>query len=437
MTELPIGWEETKIGEIARIETGSTPSKSSAGYYAKEVCFFKPGDLDAGGMVSQSEDMVSKTGAAAGRLLPPHTLLITCIGNLGKSALTASPSICNQQINAVLPTPVAEPQYLYYWSRTIKSWLRDNSSATTVSIINKGRFLEAPIRIAPLPEQRRIVAKIDSLSANSKRARDHLNHILPLVEKYKQAILTVSLSSADGSRITLGELTASDAPIRYGVIQPGEETQSGIPLIRVCDLHDGSITWPDLRRISSKIDRQYANARVRVGDILISVVGTIGRIALVDNPPEPTNIARAIARVRPDQRKVVPEWLAWRLQARDCQDRFHFAAREVARKTLNISLIRDINLVVPPLPQQHLAISIVRGAFAWINRLASETTRARKLIDRLDQAVLAKAFQGELVPQDPSDEPASILLERIRAERATGSGHSGRRGRRRADEVRA
>jgi type I restriction enzyme S subunit len=59
----------------------------------------------------------------------------------------------------------------------------------------------------------------------------------------------------------------------------------------------------------------------------------------------------------------------------------------------------------------------VKTAFAWIDRLAAEATRARKLIDRLDQAILAKAFRGELVPQDPSDEPASVLLERIRAER--------------------
>jgi type I restriction enzyme S subunit len=61
------------------------------------------------------------------------------------------------------------------------------------------------------------------------------------------------------------------------------------------------------------------------------------------------------------------------------------------------------------------------AASAWIDRLASEATSARKLIDHIDQAVLAKAFQGELVPQDPADEPASVLLERIRAERATGA----------------
>jgi type I restriction enzyme S subunit len=92
----------------------------------------------------------------------------------------------------VLPTAAAEPWYLYYWSRTIRPWLEENSSATTVSIINKGRFSEAPIKLATLAEQRRIVAKIDSLSTRYKRARDHLDHVTRLAEKYKQAILAAA-----------------------------------------------------------------------------------------------------------------------------------------------------------------------------------------------------------------------------------------------------
>ena len=73
---------------------------------------------------------------------------------------------------------------------------------------------------------------------------------------------------------------------------------------------------------------------------------------------------------------------------------------------------------------QQVTVSHVETAFTWIDRLASEATSARKLIDHLDQAVLAKAFRGELVPQDPSDEPASILAYSRRAcsQALTGSG---------------
>ena len=70
-----------------------------------------------------------------------------------------------------------------------------------------------------------------------------------------------------------------------------------------------------------------------------------------------------------------------------------------------------------PLDEQREIVDRIEKAFSWIDRLATETTNARKLIDHLDQAVMAKAFRGELVPQDPNDEPASVLLERIQAEK--------------------
>jgi len=80
--------------------------------------------------------------------------------------------------------------------------------------------------------------------------------------------------------------------------------------------------------------------------------------------------------------------------------------------------LKRLPLPIPPLSEQHTISRRVESAFAWINRLTNEGMSARKLIDRLDQAVLAKAFRGELVRQDPNDEPASALLDRVRTERA-------------------
>ncbi len=85
---------------------------------------------------------------------------------------------------------------------------------------------------------------------------------------------------------------------------------------------------------------------------------------------------------------------------------------------LNQSILLRQQIPLPALDDQREAVERIERAFTWIDRLAAETTSARALVDRLDQAVLAKAFRGELVPQDPADEPASVLLDRIRAERA-------------------
>jgi hypothetical protein len=81
--------------------------------------------------------------------------------------------------------------------------------------------------------------------------------------------------------------------------------------------------------------------------------------------------------------------------------------------------IRALHICLAPLAEQHEIIRSVEAAIAWTDRIDTETTRARKLIDHLDNAILMKAFQGGLVAQDPGDEPASVLLERIKAERVS------------------
>lgn len=85
--------------------------------------------------------------------------------------------------------------------------------------------------------------------------------------------------------------------------------------------------------------------------------------------------------------------------------------------TLSISKIEQLPCPMCSPGEQHEVVHRIDAAFAWIDRLAAEATSARKLVVGLDQAILAKAFRGELVPQDPSDEPASALLARIKAER--------------------
>jgi type I restriction enzyme S subunit len=95
--------------------------------------------------------------------------------------------------------------------------------------------------------------------------------------------------------------------------------------------------------------------------------------------------------------------------------------QQVGQANVNGTKLRQLGIPVMHREEQGEIVRRVDAAFAWIDRLASEATNARKLIDHLDRAVLAKAFHGELVPRDPNEEPASALLERIRAERAKGS----------------
>ena len=194
---LPLdAWQQTTIGAIAKIKTGKTPPKSDE---TGTVPFFKPGDLDQNEPLQSAQEFVGEYGARKVGLLPEGTVLVSCIGNLGKIAITGREGCCNQQINAVLPVVGLVPKFVYYWAKQIKPWLEENSSATTISIVNKGRFEKAPFAFPRVTEQRRIVAKLDGVLAKSKAAREELDRVPKLVERYKQAVLAAAFR---------GELTA-------------------------------------------------------------------------------------------------------------------------------------------------------------------------------------------------------------------------------------
>ncbi|QDX26751.1 hypothetical protein FPZ54_12515 [Sphingomonas suaedae] len=415
---LPESWETIQLAECQARTTTVDPRKEPL---TKFDLFSVPSYSDA------TPDQVTGAdiGSAKQEVEPGDVLLCKIVPHIRRGWVVPPPSgraqIASGEWIVFRDTPL-EPNFLRRF--VLSDEFHDQFMRTVSGVggsLMRARPAEAgkiKVPVPPLAEQRRIVAKLDALTARLARARAELDRVPVLVRDFRKRTLGQMFAGDWANVVDLGSLTLPSAPIRYGVLQPGGEKGSGVQMIRVCDLHDMQVAWPSLRRIAPEIDRQFSSARVQDGDVLISVVGTIGRIAVVFGMKEPTNIARAVARLRPDTSKVHPMWLALRLAAEDCQKMFAADAREVARKTLNVSLIKATPIALPPLSVQAAAVRTLTIAFARADRLEAEAARARALIDQLEAAILARAFRGELVPQDPNDEPASVLLDRIRAERA-------------------
>jgi len=418
---VPPGWVWVPVNSVARQETGHTPSRSHPEWWGGDIPWIgiKDARLHHGGVIFDTLQTTNPLGLAnsSARLLPKGTVCLSRTASVGYVTIMGRDMATSQDFVTWTCSEALVPEFLVKALLAEGEGLRKFGKGTTHTTIYFPEIRALHICLPPLAEQTRIVAKLDALNAKSAHARTELARIETLVSRYKQAVLSKAFVNCTGRLRCLADLIEPDAPIRYGVLQPGTVKDVGVPLVRVCDLMHGRVTWAQLRRIEATIDNQFANARIKNGDILLSVVGTIGRIALVEGMIEPTNIARAVARLRPNQSIVTPEWLALRLQANDCQESFSGDAREVARKTLNVSMIRAVKLVLPPLEEQHEIVRRIESAFAKIDRLAKEAKRALELVGRLDEAILAKAFRGELVPQDENDEPAEHLLARIRAQR--------------------
>jgi restriction endonuclease S subunit len=183
MTALPIGWESRRVDEVGEVITGSTPSTSDPANWNGVVPFVTPGDLVHLGMTTETGRTLTSLGASKARLIPPGSVLVTCIGYLGRTSLIAEPSTTNQQINAVIPRPDIDSRYLMYafGSPSFHAQLGRAATSTTVSLVNKRKFSGLLLPVPPLDEQKRIVeaieeqfSRLDAAQASIRKAQRRL-----------------------------------------------------------------------------------------------------------------------------------------------------------------------------------------------------------------------------------------------------------------------
>ena len=184
-------WEETTLGDAFTTVTGNTPSKSKAELYGNFMPLAKPPELcDA--TFDSASDSLSEAGAKVARVLPPNSILVSCIGNLGKIGLNSVSVAFNQQINAILPNESkALPRLMFFQalSPIFKEQLEELASGTTVPIVNKTKFNSVNIGLPPLPTQQAIVEKLDALSEETKALEAIYERKQSALAELKQSLL--------------------------------------------------------------------------------------------------------------------------------------------------------------------------------------------------------------------------------------------------------
>jgi type I restriction enzyme S subunit len=230
---------------------------------------------------------------------------------------------------------------------------------------------------------------------------------------------------------SIDELCPGDAPAVYGIILPGDDVPSGVPYVRPVDMRDdGTVDFDSIKRTTTEIAGQYVRASLRTGDVVLSIVGTIGKVVIVTPELSGGNITQSSARIRPPV-GMAPEYMALALKSPTLTRQFDTFRFGNAVQRLNVEHVRRLGIPLAPKDEQAAIVQRAESALGSVPGVL--LAKLKEQLAVLDRAVLAKAFRGELVPQDPNDEPAEVMLARVRAEAEGDDAPKSKRARKTAD----
>lgn len=422
--EVPENWCWTRLKYIGSLVTGNTPSKNNKDLYGNDIAFIKPTDLNQGRNLNSSTEYLSTLGGEKARLLPKGSTAVCCIGaTIGKVAYLNIKGATNQQINTIVPNKKAiNDLFVYYYtlSNQFQSDLIENSSSTTLPIINKSRMEKLLIPLPPLAEQERIVNRIESLFDKVDRAAELIDEARDGFEKRRAAILELAFSGEltkkwreengvsdewkEKSLKDICKLTSGGTPSRKN-----ENYYNGnIPWIKT-----GEIRWNEIYDSEEHITEEaIVNSSAKLipeNTVLVAMYGqglTRGRAAILKKPST-TN--QAVCALIPTN-EITCEFLYYYFMKNYWK--FREAAKGGNQENLSGKVIGNFSIQIPSLKEQIEIVNVLKKLLDKESNV-EDITYIEENINIIKKSILAKAFRGELGSNDLNEESSIELLKEL------------------------
>ena len=477
MSELPKGWVEVALPTIAYFQEGPGLRKwqfGDDGIPFLNIRTFDQGRLDKSLCRFVKEEEFR--GKYEHFLLNEGDIVVSSSGTLGKLIVIHKddlPVMLNTSTIRfrTLDESVVSQGYLKHWLRSKHFFQQIDQAKTGSAILNYGpsHLKEMKVHLPPLNEQKRIVAKLDELLPKVEACKQRLEKIPTILKRFRQSVLAAAVSGKlteewrrknakqevpqtriqglKQSRQKLANKSEwktieewfdrcqiSDELIGWVYLPAGavcefitkgttpkaeELTEEGeIPFLKVYHIVDNEISFdykPSF--VTREIHEGFLRrSRVYPGDVLMNIVGPpLNKAAIVPDDYSEWNINQALAIFRP-LKDVVPEYLQILLcQEATLGEMFQETRGIVGQVNISLEQCRNILIPLPPIEEQGEIVRIVKEFLDKQAHHLNASAKALSMCQRAESAILAKAFSGSLVSQDPTDEPASALIERIRS----------------------
>ncbi|WP_295942188.1 restriction endonuclease subunit S [uncultured Xanthomonas sp.] len=436
MSELPVGWVETTIGEICAMgpksawddgmEIGFVPMSHAPTNFRGPLNY----EARRWHEIKKAYTHFENDDVIFAKVTP-------CFEN-GKAALVAGlpngAGAGSSEFHVLRRRDAGiSPSYLL---AVIKSaqFLREGEENMTGAVglrrVPRAFVENFPVRLPPEAEQKRIAQKLDELLAQVDTLKARIDALPALLKRFRQSVISHGVSGslavdqhASFDTTTWRHMRAEDVctKVQSGGTPKEGFTTEGTRFLKVYNIVDGLIDF-EYRPQYIATDIHQGSCRKSItspGDVLMNIVGPpLGKIAVVPQGVDEWNINQAITLFRPSE-SISSAWIHLvLLEGTNIRRVSQETKGSAGQVNISLSQCRDFVFPVPPTQIQDEIVRRVEQLFAYADQLEAKVAAAQQRIDALTQSLLAKAFRGELVPQDPTDEPASALLERIRAQRA-------------------
>ena len=478
LPEIPKSWVWTKIGEVInKISNGITKkqNKEGIGIPVTRIETISNAKIDmsrVGYLENLPAELVNKHRVLDGDILfsninsDPH-LGKTAIFHMKNITLLHGMNLLLIRANKEVIFPLFL-DYLFNYYRYSGKFISIAHRAVNQSSINQTNLKKLKIPLAPFPEQQRIVARIEEFFARLDAGEESLKKVRTRLQQYRQAVLKhafdgkltgewrrthkhlIEPASALLERIReernkkskeqyreppiidildLHKLPEGWVWARLGtcsdLITKGESPRwqgfdyvdEGIPFIRSQNVLWGKIDLSNSAKIPKEFHNKLKRSQIKPHDVLINLVGaSIGRCGIVPSSLESANVNQAVALIRTNS-ALLPSYLMYILVSPSIQRYINSRKVETARPNISLTDLRQLLIPIAPLAEQRKIVEEIERRFSVDEQVKNIIEQSLMQSQKLRQSILKKAFEGRLVTQDPSDESAEKLLERIRKEK--------------------
>jgi len=468
LDELPQGWIRTQLGEIAEVILGQSPPSSTYNEDGRGLPFYQ-GKLEFG----KSYPTPRKWCTTPKKTAEKGDVLISVRAPVGPTNVCPEKSCIGRGLAAIRGLGGIETLFILYLLRALENEIARRGTGTTFSAIGGDKLKELEIPLPPFNEQVRIIAKLEELFACLDAGVEGLRKVKVQLKRYRQAVLKYAFEGKlteewrkthrdqiepatkllerirevrkDTKFKELQPIDTIDLPIlpeewtwarigeiaesmRNGVYKPEKfYGNNGVACLRMYNIENGAIVWKDVKRMNLTPE-EIEFYELKPGDILVNRVNSrelVGKAAAIPSGLERCVYESKNIRLRLLQdyanSKYVNFWFLMYGQK--------FFSRN-AQQTVGMASINQEQLASMPIPlchpnEQTMVVEKIERLFSIADEVERIATESIEHADKMRQSILKMAFEGKLVPQDPSDESAEKLLERIREEREKSRGENG------------